>query len=190
MLKSSGLEIIPARQSDQGPTEPGGEVWTWLGSARLGSVQRGSYASTHSPPLSPGCEIEGGRKGGCKQKFPQQTVNQSRLQTPGLSKHGRRWRGEPKQSVRGRRREARVSPTNIWIKYITAAPRKLIGPPHTPPPHPPPWTVAAAISHSPRCGRAFSSQPPWLIKELRGQSTRASIRAVTAHLSVLISGDI
>lgn len=135
--------------------------------ARLGSARLGPGRQLHSPPLSPGCEIEGGRKegGGCKQKFPQQTVNQSRLQTPRLSKHGRRWRGEPKQSVRGRRREAgsgkrachpqifgsntsqRLQGSRLDLRTPTSSPASLN-------------SGRGYISHSPRCGRAFSSQPP------------------------------
>lgn len=56
-------------------------------------------------------------------------------------------------------------------------------------------TIAPAISFSPRCGRAFSSQAlinkgiaGWLKAAIC--TPRTSITPVTAHLTVLISGDI
>lgn len=130
-------------RGSQSPEVKYGSGSAWLGSARL-TTERESESYT---PVSLGTR---GRDRRGKKRWVESgavnrnslNINQSRLQTARLSKHGRWCRGEPKQSIRGGRQEEHVSPTNIWIKYITVAPRKLIGPSSFLPP-----TTPASVEH-------------------------------------------
>lgn len=78
------------------------------GLARLGSLQRER-------------ETERQRKEEKKRWVESGAVNRNSLNINQgrLSKHGRWCRGEPKQSIMGRKAgSGRVTPANIWIKYI------------------------------------------------------------------------